>query len=61
MQSIIIKAIAIGAVVGIIVGVLLNAVPFIDNLVPDNANSLISGGIAGAVVGAMVVGVKKNN
>jgi len=47
MKKPILIAILTGLVVGVIVGLLLKAVPLIDNLVPDNLNSLITGGLAG--------------
>ncbi len=47
-------AMAAGLVVGLVVGVLLKTVPVIDGLIPDNLNSLITGGIAG---GAAVLAI----
>jgi len=43
----ILTAVIVGLVVGVVVGILLKAVPAIDGIVPDNLNSLITGGIAG--------------
>jgi len=48
-----------GFVTGIIVGIIIRSVGPIDNLIPDNLNSFITGGVAGAVA-VLVYGKRKN-
>jgi len=60
MKKHILVAALVGLIVGVIVGLLLKAVPFIDNLVPDNLNSLITGGLAGGLA-ALSMGLGKSS
>ena len=57
MNKTIFTAMIVGLITGLIVGVLLRSVPALDNLVPDNLNGLITGGLAGAMA---VIAVNRN-
>jgi len=59
MKKLLTTSIIAGGITGLIVGILVVSIPALDNLIPDNYDTLIVGGIAGAV--AVIVTSRKNS